>query len=134
MVLPEEDAKRRIAAARLLRNLSQKKLDELGADDGLGRQELSRTERGELPLTRVRREVLARHLRLPAEWFLAAEIDALIRWPAEGLPDEQVRRAAELLAPQLLEAALALQQASDTARSTPAALDRPPANGGGGGG
>jgi transcriptional regulator with XRE-family HTH domain len=113
-VLSEDEAKRRIAAARILRGLTQEELDTLGAVDGLGRQELSRTERGELPVTRVRREVLARLLNLPVEWFLQDSIDDLVRWPTEGLPPDQIRRAAELLAPQLLEAARALQQASET--------------------
>jgi transcriptional regulator with XRE-family HTH domain len=123
-VLSEEEAKRRIAAARLLRGLTQEELDALGAADGLGRQELSRTERGELPVTRVRREVLARLLRFPGEWFLQDSIDDLIRRPAEELPADQLRRAAELLAPQLLEAARELQRASDTAPREPGAQDR----------
>lgn len=123
-MLSEEEAKRRIAAARLLRGLTQEELDALGSADGLGRQELSRTERGELPVTRVRREVLARLLDFPVEWFLHDSIDDLIRWPAEGLPPDQLRRAAELLAPQLLEAARALQRASDTAPRAPGVPDR----------
>jgi transcriptional regulator with XRE-family HTH domain len=123
-VLSEDEAKRRIAAARILRGFTQEELDAMGAADGLGRQELSRTERGELPVTRVRREVFARLLNLPVEWFLQDTIDDLIRWPAEGLPPDQVRRAAELLAPQLLEAARALQQASARERSTPDERDR----------
>jgi hypothetical protein len=82
IVLPTEEAKRRIAAARLLRGLSQTELDALGADDGLRGQELSRTERGELPLTRVRRDVLSRLLGLPPEWFLWSSLDGLIVWPS----------------------------------------------------
>lgn len=114
-MLSKAEAKRRVEAARILRGYTQETLDALGAADGLDKQELSRTERGELDSTRVRREVFARLLELPLEWFEAESIDPLIRWPAEGLPPDQVKRAAELLAPQLLEAARALAQASDTA-------------------
>ena len=128
-MLSEDEAKRRIAAARILRGFTQEELDAMGAADGLGRQELSRTERGELPVTRVRREVFARLLNLPVEWFLEDSIDDLIRWPAEGLPPDQVRRAAELLAPQLLEAARALQQASGKEQLTPGERDRREAGG-----
>jgi transcriptional regulator with XRE-family HTH domain len=128
-VLSEDEAKRRIAAARILRGFTQEELDAMGAADGLGRQELSRTERGELPVTRVRREVFARLLNLPVEWFLEDSIDDLIRWPAEGLPPDQVRRAAELLAPQLLEAARALQRASGKEQPTPGERDRREASG-----
>jgi transcriptional regulator with XRE-family HTH domain len=128
-VLSEDEAKRRIAAARILRGLTQEELDVLGAADGLGRQELSRTERGELPVTRVRREALARLLNLPVEWFLQDSIDDLVRWPAEGLAPDQVKRAAELLAPQLLEAARALQQTSDKAQPAPGERDHRGAGG-----
>jgi transcriptional regulator with XRE-family HTH domain len=122
-VLSEDEAKRRIAAARLLRGLTQEELDGMGAADGLGRQELSRTERGELPVTRVRREVLARLLNFPVEWFMQDSIEDLIRWPAEELAPDQVKRAAELLAPQLLEAARALQQASGSSAPKQGAPD-----------
>jgi transcriptional regulator with XRE-family HTH domain len=112
-VLSDDEAKRRIEAARILRGLTQDELDKRGSSDGLGKQELSRTERGELDLTRVRRDVLARLLELPIEWFEEESIDSLIRWPAEGLAPSQVKRAAELLAPQILEAARALGPASE---------------------
>lgn len=96
-MLTNDEAKRRIAAARLLRGLGQDELDELGAKDGLGRQELSRTERGELPITKVRRETLARLLAMPAEWFSTDSIDALIRRPSEGPDSEGLARIEERL-------------------------------------
>lgn len=123
-MLSDDEAKRRIEAARILRGLTQDELDKLGAADGLGKQELSRTERGELDLTRVRKEVFARLLKLPVEWFEDESIDPLIRWPAQGLPDAQIRRAAELMAPQLLEVARALEQASGKELPKPDAQDQ----------
>jgi transcriptional regulator with XRE-family HTH domain len=74
----QEDTKRRIEAARILRDLSQRDMDEAGHADGLGRQELSRVERGRLPLTRVRRDALVRILRVPERWFLEEDVDDVV--------------------------------------------------------
>lgn len=83
-MLDAEEINRRIVAARTLRNLSQRDLDALGERDGLGRQELSRVERGELPLSRVRRETLTRLLDVPADWFTAEPFDdVLARDPSQ---------------------------------------------------
>lgn len=91
-MLSETGAKRRIRAARDLRGLTQEDMDALAVKDGLGRQELSRTERGELPLTRVRALVLSRVLRLPVEWFLVAEItDIIAPSRLSGDQDERLR-------------------------------------------
>lgn len=86
-VLSETELKRRISAARALRGMTQAEMDALGAEDGLDRQELSRTERGELSLTRVRGAVLSRVLALPVEWFSWPCIDALIVSPAPKLDE-----------------------------------------------
>jgi transcriptional regulator with XRE-family HTH domain len=75
---------RRIAAARLLRNVSQKEMDELGAADGLGRQELSRVERGTLPLTRVRIDTLVRNLGVPERWFIEDDTDIVVGLRGDG--------------------------------------------------
>ena len=128
-MLSEAEAKRRIEAARTLRGLTQDALDAMGYRDGLGKQELSRAERGELEITRVRREVFARLLGLPIEWFESDSIDDLIRWPASGIAPDQIKRAAELLGPQLLEAARALAQASEQERRAPGAQGPPTAGG-----
>jgi transcriptional regulator with XRE-family HTH domain len=125
-VLPKEEAKRRIAAARELRGgMTQDELDKLGADYGLAKQELSRTERGELALGPSKADALSKLLGFPPEWFLAESIDDLIRWPVEG--EAQLKRAAEILAPQLLAAAQALPPSSGTAQPEQAEPGRPPA-------
>jgi hypothetical protein len=100
-----EDVKRRIEAARMLRGIEQQQLDRLGHAEGLGKQELSRTERGELPLTRVRRDVLLRLLRLPDRWLVSDDIDEVVGFdqaaPAPRLTPDLAR---DLLA-QLVDAA-----------------------------
>lgn len=68
----------RIRAARTLRGLEQAGLDALFAADGLGKQEASRLERGELPLTAARRHALVRHLRVPEEWFTEDDVDQVV--------------------------------------------------------
>lgn len=84
-MLDTDEINRRMVAARTLRELSQTDLDALGAADGLGKQELSRVERGELPMTRVRREVATRLLRVPANWFTADDVDDILRSEAATL-------------------------------------------------
>jgi transcriptional regulator with XRE-family HTH domain len=128
-VLPEDESKRRIAAARMLRGVTQKQLAKMGSDYGLGKQELGRAERGELPVGLAKADALSRLLRFPPEWFLAENIDDLIRWPVEG--EAQLKRAAEILAPQLLAAVQALPTSSGTALRAPAEPDRPAGGTGG---
>jgi hypothetical protein len=55
--------------------MEQVELDQLFHQDGLGKGEAGRTERGDLPMTRVRREAFARHLRVPEDWFLEEDAD-----------------------------------------------------------
>lgn len=76
-----EELRRRIEAARILRGISQDDMDVMGHADGLRKQELSRTERGDLPLTRIRRDVLARVLRVPERWLLAETVDEIVAAP-----------------------------------------------------
>lgn len=71
------ELKRRILAARTLRNVSQEELDRRFAEDGL-RKSAGPLERGELPLTRARLDGLVRHLRVPEEWFVAEDVDSLV--------------------------------------------------------
>src|SRR3954463_16295734 len=80
--------KRRIHAARLLRDMEQVELDQLFHQDGLGKGEAGRTERGDLPMTRVRREAFARHLRVPEDWFLEEDADVLV-FPRDPHPEEE---------------------------------------------
>lgn len=82
--LDAAEIKRRIEAARILRGIGQAELDRLFHEDGLGKGEAGRTERGDLPMTRVRREAFSRHLGVPERWFTAASIDEIV-----GLRDRE---------------------------------------------
>jgi transcriptional regulator with XRE-family HTH domain len=73
-----ETVNQRMRAARALRGLEQTDLDELFAKHGLGKQEASRLERGELPLTAARRHALIQTLRVPEAWFLEENADEII--------------------------------------------------------
>lgn len=77
-VLDADEIKRRIAAARTLRNLSQAALNQMGDEYGLGRQELGRVERGELGFRTMHGDAYTRLLRLPRNWFSAGSIDELL--------------------------------------------------------
>lgn len=74
MALPTEELKRRIDAARTLRGLKQSELAALLEEDGLGKHDAGRLERGELDLRRVHLDALTRQLRMPEWWFTASEI------------------------------------------------------------
>lgn len=82
--LPRDVLKRRIEAARLLRGISQIDLDARCHQDGLGKQEAGRLERGELPLTRVRADALIRNLRVPERWLTSEDVDGLVGWGGVG--------------------------------------------------
>lgn len=128
-MLSTDETKRRIEAARILRDLSQVELDRLGHEDGLGKQELSRLERGELPLTRVRREVLIRILRVPEHWLTEEDTDVVVGVrpsSRDDLSDAQLRAASDLLAllPALADRARGQGQAP--APGAGDVSDRPP--------
>jgi len=86
-MLDAGEIKRRIEAARILRSLTQDELDKLGAAFGLDRQEISRTERGALPLTEHRKLALREILRMPARWFDAETVDEIVGLDAEREAD-----------------------------------------------
>lgn len=75
--LNTNELKRRIEAARLLRNISQTQLDDLFSADGLGKS-AGRLERGALTLNRALLDGLVRHLRVPEQWFTSPDIDPLL--------------------------------------------------------
>lgn len=75
--LTQDELKRRIEAARILRGIDQAKLDEHFDSDGLGKS-AGRLERGDVPLTRARLDSLVRHLRVTSLWFTSRDIDALL--------------------------------------------------------
>lgn len=92
------EIKRRIEAARVLRGISQPEMDRLGADLGLPKQELSRTERGELPWSQARAMILQRVLGVPDRWFTEPKVDALVGLTApEDLTPEAMRGLLERL-------------------------------------
>lgn len=77
-MLEPEELKRRIEAARILRGLRQVDLSPLLEADGLGKTDLGRIERGEVPMRRIHRDALARHLRVPEWWFTVEDVDVLV--------------------------------------------------------
>jgi hypothetical protein len=135
------EIKRRIEAARILRSITQGEMDRRAHEDyGLDRQELSRTERGALPLTPARRLVLEKVLEVPARWFSADSIDEVVGLRGQdvrvtvpplvakardaGLTDEQLRAAADLLAQALQEGARAASPGEASASSSSGVPDR----------
>lgn len=80
-MLPADEIKRRVDAARTLRGMTQTQLAELVHADGLGKHDIGRLERGDIPLTRVLRDALCRHLGVPEEWFTEPSVDRLVARP-----------------------------------------------------
>lgn len=73
--LAQEEVQQRIVAARMLRGISQRELDQLAAADGYGKTEMSRVERGELAFRPGKHiEPLCRYLDVPRWWFTAGTI------------------------------------------------------------
>lgn len=93
--LSSDELGRRIRAARILRNLEQRDLDDLFEQDGVGRS-AGFLERGSprAPLNRARLDCLVRHLRVPEAWFVERDIDEII-W---GSQDHQTSQHLEMVA------------------------------------
>lgn len=108
---------RRIEALRTLRGLTQVQLDVLGHELGLRKQELSRTERGELPMNSVRRHVLSRVLDVPEDWLREEDVDRLVHAIEDVRTLEQTLEASERRRQEDLAAV-----ASELARQVEAAL------------
>lgn len=75
VVVDQQMLKQRIDAARALRGVTQAQLNKLFEADGLGKHDVGRLERGELPLRRIHLDALIRHLRVPEWWFTQDEIE-----------------------------------------------------------
>lgn len=76
MPLKPDEIKRRIQGARILRDMDQKELDRLGVEEGYGKGEMSRVERGEIEYRAGKHlDVLCRILRVPRWWFTVDELD-----------------------------------------------------------
>lgn len=112
----QEELRRRIVAARELRGITQTDLGALFEQDGLGKHDPGRIERGTMPMQRAHREAFIRHLRVPDAWFTEDDVDVLLGVSAgpSDLSERELQRAAELIAPQLLAAARALRQEPET--------------------
>lgn len=83
------EAKRRIHAARILRDITQKALDAKAVEEwGMDEQELSRTERGALPFSRPRQLAFEHFLNLPPAWFGEANLDRLLGVEARSVHEE----------------------------------------------
>lgn len=128
-MLSDEERKRRIEAARVLRGISQKKLNELVAGDGLDKLAAGRAERGEIPLSRALRDSLCRHLRVPSWWFTDAEIVL-----EERQPDSIEQRLDRIEAATMrFAAAVRLEAERQAAHPGSAPATRPGEDVGGGG-
>ena len=93
--------KQRIEAARALRGLTQVQLRERFEEDGLGKHDAARLERGEMELRRIHLDALMRHLKMPEWWFTADEI-SLDGEPPDGTKlAEEVRELRRLVLEQL---------------------------------
>lgn len=77
-MLEPDELKRRIEAARVLRGLTQAQLAELLVQDGLGKHDLGRIERGSMAMQRIHRDAIARHLRVPERWLTEPEVDVIV--------------------------------------------------------
>lgn len=67
--LAPEEVARRIKAARLLHDISQRELAERIAADGLAWRLVGALERGEVELRSVHRRALCEALHVPERWF-----------------------------------------------------------------
>lgn len=92
MPLTDEELKRRVVAARVLRGLTQTELGELFEADGLGLHDPGRIERGNMTMQRAHREAFIRLLRVPAAWFIEEDVDVIVGLkPARPLTPEASR-------------------------------------------
>jgi transcriptional regulator with XRE-family HTH domain len=95
MTLSATELQQRMVAARVLRGVSQRRLDELAAADGYGKTELSRVERGELEFRPGKHiDPLCRYLDMPRWWFTVERVEL----PAE--PIDNQRSVEEMLRTQ----------------------------------
>lgn len=77
-MLSDDELRRRLIAARTLRGLTQTDLGELLKQDGLGKHDPGRIERGGLTMQRAHREAFAHHLGVPTTWFTEPDVDVIV--------------------------------------------------------
>lgn len=135
-MLEGKELKRRIEAARILRGMSQAKLEELFAADGLGKYDAGRIERGEMTMQRVHRDAFVRHLGVPDYWFSEPDVDRIVQ-PAEAPPvatDPAVLRPiVGALLPEVVRGVLEQTQGKAATPGRSPASDRRPLAGADGG-
>lgn len=100
MALTHDEFKRRATAARVLRGYTQDALGELFKEDGLGKHDPGRIERGDLAMQRIHMDAFKRHLRMPEEWWEEADIDQVLGVSRPATPEQiaaldRVRRLGE---------------------------------------
>lgn len=88
-MLDTEELKRRLDALRRLRGLRQEDLAQLVHEDGFGKHDVGRIERGDptLPFSPGLRRSIAGHLGVPERWFTDAELGGLLSPPEPSGPD-----------------------------------------------
>ena len=130
-MLGKDVLKRRVAAARILRGLSQDELQKRFEADGLDRYAAGRVERGELEMQRVHRDAFCRHLGVPERWFNEPDVDVIVGLrSAERLTATELRGELELLLAGLDQAEGRgergnTRSSGDTGRPRPRAVDDP---------
>lgn len=85
MALPQDELKRRIDAARTLRGMTQRELGDRLAEDGFGKHDLGRVERGDprMPFNNAILRALCHHLEVPERWFTDRHLTFHDHPPAE---------------------------------------------------
>lgn len=98
--LSQEEIRRRIAALRELRGMTQNDMNEAFAALGGPKTDAGRAERGTIPLTDVHLMLFVRALRVPPYWFTEEDIDVLLgNKPRRAFsPEEAAALLAQLLA------------------------------------
>lgn len=81
--MDREELARRIGAGLRLRGITQAELGDLFKEDGLGREDPGRIQRGELGMQRIHLDAFSRHLELPADFF-TGEDPFVSRGASEG--------------------------------------------------
>jgi transcriptional regulator with XRE-family HTH domain len=119
----QEDLRRRLRAARVLRDITVQQLAELiPSESRLGERTLRKLESGETQLTPPLMRELAVALTVPYEWFTVPDLPRAVAEPDPSMADRV--RALERAQEQLWELARATPEARPGAvRQSPPAAD-----------
>lgn len=92
-MLPSDELKRRLDAFRTLRGMRQTDLADRLAEDGHGKHDLGRLERGDerMPLSASLRRSIAAHLEIPERWLTDEHLD-LAQTAGEPSLDDRLAR------------------------------------------